>query len=155
MSQWWLKYSRTEPVLQFWSINFNSGLLICWQLYAYLWVSADQQSYIMVYGLEGEGLGAGWENFTSALCAGPHLLYAEQQVLVTLLRLRCSGGVAALHLHRTTCSMKWGEVTKCLKNRFVSPSKELLFSNLTHSKGCPLPTRLHLYLSSGHLVSSL
>ena len=39
---------------------------------------------------------------TSALGAGPHLLYAEQQVLVRLLRLRGRGGVAALHLHRTT-----------------------------------------------------
>ena len=58
----------------------------------------------MVYGLEGEGLGLG-ECFTSALCAGPHLLYAEQQVLV-LLRLRGRGGVAALHLHRTTWSIK-------------------------------------------------
>ena len=55
--------------------------------------------------VEGECLGLG-ECFTSALCAGPHLLYAEQQVLVTLLRLRGRGGVAALHLHRTTCSVK-------------------------------------------------
>ena len=84
-------------------IRTSSRLLLGLKLYADTDMYQQQKTDFEAY-LEGEGSGLGECCFTSALCAGPHLLYAEQQVLVLLLRLRGRGGVAALHLHRTTCS---------------------------------------------------
>ena len=93
---------------QFWAVD--------WFRDACCYVSAaknDSEAYMVWKERESswtwfrrKGFGTVCECFTSALCAGPHLLYAEQQVLVSLLRLRGRGGVAALHLHRTTCSVK-------------------------------------------------
>ena len=92
--------------------RISSGLLIGLEMGAVMYQQQknDSEAYMVWKERESswtwfrrKGFGTVCECFTSALCAGPHLLYAEQQVLV-LLRLRGRGGVAALHLHRTTCS---------------------------------------------------